>query len=237
MDFEKKYKTLKKKIKTDFNYWLDNYIMIDISEAGQVDYLITDIDEYYFCQELESELTFCINNLIEKNKRELLIKFTELKRINNKRIISNSFYNEDDINEIYGITNSSSKTIHPFICLHSRIKDSESLLRKLYDNLIQKGFLECNEGTFTSLFKKTESITKVVWYGRLIDILGLINYFKINKIISGDNLSNPKIAFNYFKTPSEDFKLRSLEVKNSYINQSDNISKYQLIIDIIEKLD
>ena len=233
MDIEGKYKALKDKIIDNFDYWLDNYIAIDVYEAGQVDYLITKIDEYYFCLELEQELKFCIDDLIGLDKNQLLIKFIGLKRIVNEKIIKNKYYNEEDINEIYGIVNENI-TIHNYIKLNSTIEQIENITELLHKELLKTGFIECKLKEFNLLFNDSKNHNKILWLGRQIDLLGLIFQLEKKSILSKDNLTKSKIAFRYFKSKKGDFNKRSLEVKSSDV--VDEEYKYQPIIEIVNKI-
>ncbi len=233
MDLERKYKRLKDNIEDNFGYWLDNYIANDISEAGEVDYLITEIDEYYFCLQLEQELKWCIDDLINSDNKELLIKFVGLKRILNKKMINNKYYNDEDINEIYGIVNENI-TIHNYIKLNSTIEKIENVTELLHKELLKTGFIECTFKEFNLLFNDSKNHNKILWLGRQIDLLGLIFQLEKKSILSKDNLTKSKIAFRYFKSKKGIFNKRSLEVKSSDVVEEEY--KYQLIIDIIDKL-
>ncbi|GAA3579703.1 hypothetical protein [Snuella lapsa] len=231
MDYQEKYNTLKEKIVDNFDYWLDSYIAIDISEAGEVDYLISDIDEYYFCISLEEELKFIIDALIDTSERELLIKFVGLKRALNRLLLANPHYNEEDF---YNDDSESTKSISPFIKLHPNIKNKEKTLNTLYQELKSGEYIDCTKMEFFSIFEMSNSQKKVVWLRRQIDLLGLINCLEIKKIISYDNLTKAKLAFTYFKAKNKDFPLRSLEVTSTKTLSNDD--KYKGIIDIVSKL-
>ena len=233
MDYQREHDILRNKVVDNFEQSLDEYIATDISEAGEVDYLITEIDEYYFCVTLEQELKFLIDDLINTSEKELLIKFTGLKRILNERLISNKYFNDDDF---YNENLESTTSILSYIKLHPNIHNSKSLLQSLFDSLTKDEYINCSKNDFIKLFNESNNRDKVVWLKTINEILGLLNQLKITKVISSTNPSISKLAFNFFKTSNSDFNIRSLEVKQSDINQENVSLKYQNLTEIVNNL-
>lgn len=233
MELDKKYKKLKEKIVDNFDYWLDNYIAIDISEAGKVDYIINEIDEYYFCLELEQELKFIIDELIYSSNKELLIKYVNLKRILNNKIINNKYYKQEDLNNIYDIENKDDVAQY-YIRLKSNIKNINKIKKALYNYLINERYIECPLKEFQELFVPSNKNKQIIWLGRQIDLLGLIYLLEKKNIVSLNNFTKAKFALTYFKSTKGQYKLRSLEVKSSEIITEEY--KYQGITEFINKI-
>ena len=101
MDLEKHYEALKERIIDNFDYWLNDYIARDIIDVGKVDYLINEQDEYLFCLDLVSNLKYYVDEVLIIQDDELLIKFIELKKYLDNKIIKNKYFDQKDIDHIF----------------------------------------------------------------------------------------------------------------------------------------
>jgi len=234
MDYKKEYKKLKMKIVDKFDYWLDNYIMIDISEAGEVDYLITEIDEYYFCLSLESELKFIIDDLISNDNKELLIQFIGLKRVLNYRIVKNKNYDKKDFFELYEIKSEMDKERFNYIKLNTNVIKSKLLINELFKKLVSQQFIECNATDFKNLFCESKNRVQIIWLKRQVDLLGLIFLLDRKNILSKNNWTKSQIAIFFFKNKKGDYRKRSLEVSSTKAMKEDD--SYPEISKIVNSL-
>lgn len=235
MDYQKKYEDLKDKVIDNFNYWLDDHITTDISEVGEVDYMITDFDEYLFCTGLEQELKFIIDDLIsDGNNRDLLINFVGLKRILNKRMLQNPHYNEEDIDEIYGIEKGNKENIQTYIKINSSFHNSDEILGKLHSELKSNEYIDCTLSVFKSIFQESKESTKVIWNGTILQLIGLIKLLQRKGFISRHSLTRPKIAFNFFKSKKGEYKLRSIQTTSSRVEKEE--LSYEEIEELVEEI-
>lgn len=236
MNFDEEYERLYSRIIENFEVELDKYIAIDITEVGKVEYLINEFDEYLFCQNLESELKNVIDELIKSSTDEeynqYITKFVNLKRILNRRIINNKYFQVEDFDELYGYDPESSQNKHSKLSYLSKLdkKTTKKITLILYDELHRNGFINCKKAEFEKLFSTSE---KIVWLGRRIDLLGLIAQLQQKKLIS-QNYSKANIAFHHFKSENNSqLNKRSLEVisTDSLVKE-----KYPTIMNIIKKI-
>lgn len=231
MDFKERYNKLKDKIIDNFDYWLNNYIAIDISEAGEVDYLITDIDEYYFYLELEQELKFCIDDIVDSNDNELLIKFIELKRILNTKILDNKHFKQEDLDEIYSDIDAIEIPNYTNIRLHSNLKNPKIIIDEIYKGLFNEEYIFCELNEFSSHFFNFEKSKSIEWQSSATNLLGLIHLMNKFKIISNHNHSNSKIAIKHFKSIKGKFNLESLQnISTRVMTRDDKDDKLYSVI-------
>lgn len=237
MDYKSKYEELKDQVIDNFDYWLDEEITTDMAEEKEVYTMITEYDEYLFCLGLESELKILIEKLIKDYKqeeRELLVKFVGLKRVLNKRMLQNPYYNEEDIEEIHNIKREKEDKIESYIQVNSTFTNSNELLNKLHNELLRREYIECSLFAFKSIFKDTSEQSKVVWKGTILQLIGLIKLLQRKGFISRHTLTRPKIAFNFFKNKNEDFKLRSIQTTSSRV-EKEKLS-YEEIEELVEEI-
>ena len=193
MDYKEEYKTLKEKIVDKYQYWLLRYVLEDIIDVGEIDYLIGNDDELLYNQELSIEINTVINSYINESSkiydREFAIKLLELKKVTDNRIVNNPDYNYNEVYEYVfeDVLDTSSKPQKeiPIIPLNKNINSIESIINKIYAFLKSKNYVECSEKEFTSHFFNTSQIKdKINWTGpNLITLVGFITHLFDKNII------------------------------------------------------
>lgn len=193
MDYKEKYKTLKEKVVDKYEYWLLRFILEDIIDVGEVDYLIGNDDELLFNQELSKEINEVINLYIKESPkiydREFAIKLLELKKVTDNRLINNTDFNYNEVYEYIfeDILDTSSKPKRGItkIPLNSNIDSIESVIVKIYVFLKSNNYIECSEEEFISHFiNKNQIEDKINWTGpNLITLVGFVTHLFDKDII------------------------------------------------------
>lgn len=227
MDLKEKYLELKDKVIDRFEYWSNNYIANDISEVGRVEYLINKQDEYLFCLDLELELKLCIEDVLNEETNELLIKFIELKKIVDTKIQNSDYFKQNDLDEIF--SEYETITINPQfysnIKLNEKLKNSEIFIEKLFIELNSNCFIKNIKKDFNSLFSKSNAPIKIEWLKTETDLVWLMYLLNFNKFLCISNEPITKITHKYFHLKGKPLNPDSLQTLFSRVKKNDTFKK------------
>lgn len=232
----KAYSMLKEKVTDNYDFYYHAEILEDIGEDGEVTYLIDDQNEFLYNVGLSYDLKNVIDSYLDsKECYEYLIKLVELKKITDKRILSNPEYDENFAKEfIFDIKDNT--PIKPIINFNPTVRNKEDILNNIFIFLSSNGYLGCTKEVFISHFEPSkEWSTKILWLGNLISLVGLIDDLFIRKILppfKKRKLRN-KTVLNHFKSENGDFNNGSVKTEGSNICQT---SKYKEIHNFISSL-
>ena len=225
MDYKKEYELLKEKVVENYDYWLLKHILIDFEELGKIEYLIGEHDEFLYNVELSRELKEIIDHqLAKEHNQELIIKFLELKKTVDKRIIENSFYDEIYVNEyIFDVKKDELDYPHykHIIQLSPNITNKKKVLKEIFIFLKNEKIIYCSEKEFVSHFEPSKNWeAKIQWNKNLISLIGLIEFMFVYDILPKYHkrkLRN-KIILNHFTKEDGDLKLGSIKTLASELN-------------------
>ena len=229
--FYKSYDYLRERVIDKYDYYYHEELLEDIGSVGEVDYLIGDESEFLYNVWLGRDIKDTIDVFInEEGNYDLLLKLIELKKITDKRILSNPKYDENYVNEIvFDIKNTTEKNtspkapinkFNPIIKLNPSIKNKEELLKEIFSFLNKEGYIECSEDVFNSHFKPSkEWSTKILWLGNLISLVGLVDDLFIKNIlpIRRKRRLRNKTVLNHFKSEKGDLKEGSVKTEGTNI--------------------
>ncbi|WP_281980726.1 hypothetical protein [Tenacibaculum mesophilum] len=227
MDYQKEYELLKEKIIEKYDYWFSKFVLEDIIDVGEVDYLIGNDDELVYNQDLAIELKDIITSYINEDTKtyniELAIKFIELKKITDKRIINSPEYNYKEVykcifdEKIEG-TNKSIKQ-PSYIKLNPNLSNSNNILKETYTFLKKNNYIENTEDEFISHFKESFQFeSKINWTGsNQISLVGFINLLFDKDIIPHHKKRKlrTKILLNHFTFNNKPLNKGSIKTLSS----------------------
>ncbi len=248
MDYKKEYELLKEKIIDKYDYHLSSYILEDIIDVGEVDYLIGNDDELLYNQNLSIDLKDIISSFINEESKtytkELAIKLIELKKITDKRIVNNPDYEyreayEFIFNEKFEDSSKPVKEIiHiPHIELNINLTDKERVLDDVFSFLKSKNYIETSKKHFLSHFDRSQKIEeKINWTGpNLISLVGFITDLFDKNIIQRHKKRKHKnkIIMEHFILNNKNLNFNSVKTTGS---KTYNTKEYKEINDFINKL-
>ena len=241
------YDYLKERVIDKYNHYYHVELLEDLADDGEVNYLIGDEEEFLYNVGLSRDIKDTIDVFInEEGNYDLLIKLVELKKITDKRILSNPKYDENYVNEIIfdikdtSQENTSSKPpinkFNPIIKLNPSIKDKEELLKEIFSFLNKEGYIECSKDIFNSHFEPSkEWSTKILWLGNLISLVGLVDdlFVKIILPVRRKRRLRNKTVLNHFKSEKGDLNEGSVKTEGTNIVEP---RKYKKIHEFISSL-
>jgi len=221
------YSDLKERVIDNYDYYYHVELLTDIGDDGQVTYLIDDQNEFLYDTGLSYDLKNAIDSYLGvKDCYEYLIKLVELKKIIDKKILSNPMYDENDANElIFDIKNPSQENsiikTNPIIRFNPNVKNKEVILKEIFNFLKKEGYIDCPEDVFNSHFEPSKDWnSKILWVGEnLISLVGLIDDLFVKNILPSRKkrrLRN-KTVLNHFRNENGDLNDGSIKTEGTNI--------------------
>jgi hypothetical protein len=159
-----------------------DFVLIDILECGQVEYLIADDDWLLYWQDVSSEVKSVIDDIIENESSippeeylKVLKECIEIKIVADERITKNELYVPEDAYEYLGIEIDRPKRTD---IIHIACEDSKKseIIILLHKQLSKEGYIDCTRDNFISHFvAESSQAEKIQWLGRQKDLVALFN--------------------------------------------------------------
>src|SRR5690606_38921764 len=232
--FRTLYKEFKDKVVDNYEYWLLNHALEDIGEEGYVG-IMDESDDFYYNVEISKDLAIIIENLLfsqnnkSKEEHDLMIDFLKLKRLTDKRILENKFYDQDYVDEYIFEINKNNERSKTTIKLNSKLKQPDVIIEEIYTFLSDKGYTNHNKKDFKSIFLENKDNDKIIWEGSLKEIAALIISL-FNKNILPKKKERGKATkliidnFNYKKV-GDDFNEKSLNKELSEVRNDETLCR------------
>jgi hypothetical protein len=193
-DINKKIEQLERDCGKNWELAFDNFLLTDLGDVGKVQELFTETDLYLFWLSMAYEVNELLNELLENERRDEALRLIRLKRIVDSNLLK--LKDETEINKDLEFDKLVLKNCH--IELNCGENQKKSLLENLYALLIDDGFIDGNKEVFFLRFEKgVESGGKINWLGKQKELLSLIKFLRIKRVIRRKHTDTRIIVDNF----------------------------------------
>jgi len=220
-----------------------DYIALDMVDAGEANYLIDDLSWYLYWLDVVKEITDFMNYLIvehhagKKHYRDYLLECIKFRQIVDKELMNNPHFNSEEVavemgGEIYSPKTESVE--QDFIHILGDDSKREMLIGNLFKELNVKGFIDVAFDEFAKHFlSSTDETPKIRWYGTEVQITSLFLNLVYQGIIdrSYEYRIPSTIPKHFINKKGNEFNDRQLRVSLSRVRGGD---VDHLIAEIVE---
>jgi hypothetical protein len=241
IDFSKELDLYKEMVITKVDYHFNEYVLTDILDCGQIEYLIDEQSWFLYWLDVAEQLNSTLDLMIseyqdgKKGLRPMLNEYVSLKTIVDKKILDNSEFNKAEVFEYLGFELEKDQLNRNFSVVGSEDK-KQKIIKRMHEKLSEYGKIDETLSDFRSHFIRSSSPNKKIkWLGTEIELVAFFNRLISKGIVSKAHQYNylKTITIHFINKNDNAFKERQLGVSKSKII---NEVLYADIIDIINDL-
>jgi hypothetical protein len=222
------------------------YIVMDMLDAGEP-YLIDDLNWYYHWLDVLRDLSQLMDNLIQehydghKEYISYIKECVQLKQILDKDLLENPNYNPDEVvAEMRGeLFIEDQEERQDFIRIRVETDKSQKIIKSLYNQLNNKGFINPSLNEFTEHFNpSSKSRENIQWYGTEVQITALFLNLVYHGIIdrSYEYRIPSTISIHFINKKGKAFSDHQLRVSLSRVRSGDVDHLISEIVEMVEGL-
>ena len=246
MDIEwvkSKLEQLKEKVVSKRDYHFREFILEDIFDAGEVDYIVGDNEWYLYWMSRANDIKGLLDYMISKYNSKLkghdklLNDCMEIKLIIDKNLKENPYYIEEEVLADMGVE-VEGEPLHNYLNIPNEEK-KEVLVTSLLNALSNKGYIKNNQPDFIKHFNPySGNLSKIQWYGTEVQITALFLYLVKKGVIDRSyEYRIPSTIPNHFiNKKGKDFNDRQLRVSLSRVRSGDVDHLIGIIVKLVEEL-
>ncbi len=211
----------------------NNFLLVDLTEAGEVEDLIGDLDWYLFWLSHASEINWRINYIIENGgDNKLLKRAVILKRVIDENIIK--YASTDTVRKDLRLGGKIARDkIIPINVNEGRV---ELFLGLFHSVLLNEGLTDSSFHDFTTNFIEGDIHIPINWIGKQNALLGLVKFLNSKKVILQKNRTLTSLIVNNFTINGKSINQRSVEVGLSSVDDSQGkFSNFQKLVDFLQQ--
>lgn len=240
-DIKKELDLLTEMAISNVDFHFHNYVLEDILECGQVEYIIDNQSWLLYWVDISERLNNLMNKLIidylngVKDHYSDLQECTRIKTIIDKKLIENPEFDTNEVFDFLGFElnkNQNSKLIN----VAGSNESKSSIINNLYHLLSDKGYIEIEINEFNLHFKdSSDSLHKIKWLGTEVQLVGLFNKLIEKKVIPRFYQFNylKLITYHFVNKNGKAFNEKQLSVSRSKLL---NIELFEEIVCIVNEL-
>ena len=238
----------RKMVVDEVEEYFRDYVVMDMLEAGEANYLIDDLSWYLHWLSITRDLTRFMNQIIgehyegKKEYRQYLDECVKFRQIVDKELMSNPHFNPEEVSvEMEGGIYEGHKKDEKqdFINVLGDQSKRESKLSTLHRELSSKGLIDITLEDFSIHFNSYNGDReKIKWFGTEVQITALfVNLVYKGVIDRSYEYRIPSTIPNHFNNKKEqEFKDRQLRVALSRVRSGDVDHLISDIVELVESL-